>query len=171
MSEGSALAVWVGIFSLPVVWELHIPHLWAGMVGLQDPGSHQPYQMQLAALTWFSRHAMHWKGLLLKCQLVGISGGKHPGISYCYPAAVFEARACAADVLSCRLSATQGRVRVLSCCKANRQLSWELGEAWLTQCALLQSAGSIPAVRWGAGEKSGFASKLNTELKITPRRQ
>lgn len=46
-----------------------------------DPRPRQPYQMQLSALTWLSRDAMHWKGLLPKWhQVVGISGGKHPGI-------------------------------------------------------------------------------------------
>lgn len=76
--------------------------------------------------------------------------------------------------LCCRcpvLQALSHRVCVLSCCKANRQLSWEPREAGLRQRALLQRAGSIPAAIWGAHETSEFASKLNTKLKITPRRQ
>lgn len=84
------LLSWVGVFSLPVIWELHIPHLWTGMVGLQDPGHTSHIKYQLSALTLFSRDAMHWKALL-NCQLVGISGGKFPGILDCCPAVVFEA--------------------------------------------------------------------------------
>lgn len=135
-----------------------------------DPRPRQPYQMQLSALTWLSPgmgcHALERVVAELS------AGGNfwretswYLGLGYFGPAVVFGAGACAADVLSCRPGA-----ECVSCPAARQTGSFprSSGGARLTQCALLQSAGSIPAARWGAGETSELASKLNTELKITP---